>query len=243
MENLSDYLVKNPKQIEIYLNRLATEKCIIAASFGDNTSFLTAILNVDEKDQRLTIDCGPKEYLNKALLSIGIVNLKADFAGIKVLFEGRNIKKAGSSEKMALSVKIPEQLYWVQRRLVYRMRSPLSKDSYCKISLTNTEKHQESINLKLYDLSIKGFAFLCDTADTADQFAPNAEFKNCTLVLENEGIHTVSFVIRSKSPLNPIKPNKNQRIGCEFSHVSIQAESAFLRYMQKIEREIKRNQK
>lgn len=246
MENLSQYLVNNPKQIEINLKRMAAEKCLIAAGFGDNNSFLTAILDIDEKNQIVTIDCGPKEYLNKELLNVGLVDFKADFGGIKVLFQGRDIKRAGNSGQPTLSIKIPDKMYWVQRRIVYRMRSPLSKKSYCSVVLSNSEQQEERVNFKLYDLSIKGFSILSDTAELSNQLTPSTEFNGCTLVLEQEGIiesHTISFIVKSKYPLNRDKPQKNQRIGCEFLNISIQAESAFLRYMQKIEREIKRNQK
>lgn len=246
MENLSDYLITNPKQIEIYLKRLAAEKCLIAAGFGENNSFLTAIIEVDEKKQILTIDCGPKEYLNKELLNVGIVNLKADLGGIKVLFEGLNIKKSGKSDQTALSIKIPDQLYWVQRRNVYRMRSPLFKNSYCSIVLMNDEQQEETVNFKLYDLSVKGFSILSDTDEMAAQLTPSTEFNNCKLILdheENDKPHIISFIVKSKNHLNPNKPKKNQRIGCEFANISIQSESSFLRYIQKIERDIKRKQK
>jgi len=49
MENLSEYRVKNPKLILSYLKTLATEKCLLIVNFGENFSFLTVILDIDEK--------------------------------------------------------------------------------------------------------------------------------------------------------------------------------------------------
>ncbi len=145
MEDFSNYLVKNPKQIINYLKTLAKEKCLIAAGFGDNNSFLTAILEINEKSQTIIIDCGPKEYLNRELLSVGLVNCTADFNGIKVLFKGRRVKKAGNPSAPALSIQIPELLYWVQRRKFYRVRSPLSKNSYCTIHLQETASEAKKV--------------------------------------------------------------------------------------------------
>lgn len=243
MNNLSEYLVKNPKQILIHLKALANEKCLISANFGENHTFLTVILGIDEKKQIITIDCGPKEYLNKELLSLGIVDCKAEHTGIKVLFEGRGIKKAGKLGQPALSVQIPESIYWIQRRQFYRVRSPLSKNSYCTITFPQTvvdKDENRTLNFQLFDLSATGFSILSESDELAEQLTPSTEFNNCQLVLDNADRHNISFVVRSKFAFNANKPNKNQRIGCEFVRTPPKAESAFLRYMQEIEREIKR---
>jgi len=244
MENISGYLVKQPKQVLTHLKTLASEKCLITASFGDNSSFLTAILDINEKKQLITIDCGPKEYLNKELLSQGVVQCKTVFSGIKVLFEGRNVKKAGKVSDTALSIALPESLYWIQRRQFYRVRSPLSKDSFCNIPIQNEALNKaENTPFKLFDLSATGFSILSDTIEQADQLETLSEYNNCTLTLENSATQVISFTVRSKHPINQLKPNKNQRIGCEFINLPPRSESTFLRYMQDIEREIKRTKK
>ena len=243
MENLSEYLVKAPKLILSYLKTLATEKCLIVVNFGDNFSFLTVILDIDEKEQIITIDCGPKEYLNKKLLSEGVVNLKTDLGGVKVLFEGRDIKKAGTPGQKSLSIRIPKHIYWIQRRRFYRVRSPLSKNSYCSIAIPESKENKETVNYKLYDLSASGFAIISDTEKLAEHLTLETQFNNCKLIFDTTETHTISFIVRSKLALNRRKPNKAQRIGCEVLDISPKIESAFLRYMQDVERAIKRNQK
>lgn len=244
MDNLSDYLVKQPKQVLNHLKTLKSEKCLIAATFGEDFSFLTAILDINEKKKIITIDCGPKEYLNRELLSQGTVHCKANFSGIKVLFEGREVKKAGKLGETALSIKIPETLYWIQRRKFYRVRSPLSKNSFCSITFPNDEnKESEVIDFKLFDLSATGFAILCDTAEQADRLTVSSEYSNCKLVLEDSTTEYITFTVRSRHALNQSRPDKNQRIGCEFLNLPAKSEATFLRYMQDIQREIKRTQK
>ncbi len=241
MKNLSQYLVKNPKQVLTHLKALMANKCLISASFGEGQSFLTAILAIDEKKQTITIDCGPKEYLNKELLSCGIVDCKTDFEGIKVLFKGHHITKSGDADQFTLQMKIPETLYWVQRRKSYRVRSPLSKNSFCTITIQDTENQtEETHDLKLYDISVTGFSILCETQELAEQMLIISEFDHCKLVLEDNKTHQISFIVQSKVPLNANKPKKTQRIGCKFINATPGTESAFLRYMQMIEREIKR---
>ena len=241
MEKLSNFLVKNPKQILIHLKTLLTEKCLIAVGFGENHSFLTAILEIDEKNRIITVDCGPKEYLNKELLSAGIVECKADFKGIKVLFEGRDVKRAGKPDQPALSIKIPDQIYWVQRRMFYRVRSPLSKNSYCTITFQSSDlEDAKTLSFKLFDLSISGFSIISDSLEQAKEIRLDTEFKDCKLVLNDTETHTISFVPHNRLAANPNSPEKSQRIGCEFVSLSPRTENAFLRYMQGIEREIKK---
>ncbi len=242
MENISTFLIKNPKQILNYLTTLSTEKCLIAAGFGDRHSFLTAILEIDEKNRTVIMDCGPKEYLNKELLNLGIVDCKADFKGIKVLFEGRDVKRTGKPDQPALSIRIPDQIYWVQRRQFYRVRSPLSKKSYCIITFQSSASDDaKNLSFKLYDLSISGFSIIGDSLEQAKEITMDAEFSNCKLVLNGTETHIISFIPHNRLAINPNSPEKSQRIGCEFVNLSPRTENAFLRYIQGIERENKRN--
>jgi c-di-GMP-binding flagellar brake protein YcgR len=241
MEKISKFLVNSPKQILTHLKTLLAEKCLIAAGFGENHSFLTAILEIDEKTRIIIIDCGPKEYLNKELLSSGIVECKADLKGIKVLFEGRDVKRAGKLDQPALSIKIPDQIYWVQRRMFYRVRSPLSKNSYCTITFQSSESEDaKTLSFKLFDLSISGFSIIGESLEQAKEIRLDTELNNCKLVLNDAETHTISFIPRNRLAVNPNSPAKNQRIGCEFVDLTPRAENAFLRYMQGIEREIKK---
>jgi len=242
MEEISNYLVKNPKQITNYLNTLSKEKCLISAVFGENNSFLTAILDIDEKKQTIIIDCGPKEYLNKELLNAGLVDCSADFNGIKVIFKGRQVKKAGKPSNPALSIQIPDLLYWVQRRQFYRVRSPLSKNSYCRIPLQETENETlQSFNFKLFNLSVSGFSITVEELALVNKITLNLEFTNCHLILNETETHAISFIPRNIIPINPNNPSKGHRIGCEFIDITPREENAFARYMQAIEREIKKN--
>ncbi len=242
MQDIKKYLVKNPKQVFTYLNMLSAERCLISATFGvdEKDTFLTAILDIDEKKQVISIDCGPKEYLNKKLLDSAIIKCSTEYKGIKVLFEGRKVKKAGSVSQPSFLVPIPSTLYWVQRREFYRIRSPLSKNSHCHVLVKNSETEEETtLNLKLFDISASGFAVLSESTMYSKQLVPSAQFENCKLVLDGEGELAISFEVRNKIPLNPNKPGKEQRIGCSILNVSPRVESTIIRYMQNIEREIK----
>lgn len=242
MEDISQYLAKNPKRVLTYFKILLEKKCLVKATFGKNQSFLTAIIDINENDKTLILDCGPKEYLNNELLNLGIVNCQSSHEGINVKFEGRGIEKAGTSDQMALSMKIPDSIYWIQRRKSHRVRSPLSKKSYCRISLSDPESdNHEDFDFQLYDLSATGFSILDENKEHNNELIPKNEFYNCQLVLEDDQAYSISFIVQTKMPFNPNHPKKTQRIGCEFIDLPASIEAAFLRYTQMIEREIKKN--
>jgi len=245
MTDIAKYLVRNPKQVLTYLKMLSAERCLISANFGtDNKdTFLTAIIDIDEKKQTITIDCGPKEYLNKKLLDSAIIKCSTKYKGIKVLFEGRKVKKSGKTGQPAFSLPIPGSIYWMQKRQFYRIKSPLSKNSYCTISFKDPETEEvTTVDLKLHDLSACGISILNDSADLSAQFSASARLDNCTLVLENEDKLTLDLEVRNKHPLNPNNPGKTERVGCKIVNPTPRVESTILRYMQKIEREIKQKE-
>jgi c-di-GMP-binding flagellar brake protein YcgR len=241
MNSISDYLIETPKQILKHLNTLFTEKSLITASYRGNNSFLTTILEIDESNQTLIIDGGSKENINDELLSSDIVNFKTEHNGIEISFKAKNIKK---SDKPAFSIKIPEQIYWIQRREFHRVKSPLSKQSYCSInfqknlfSISYEQEQSKTLTFKLIDLSTSGFAILSTTAELAKQFTPSTKFIDCRLILDNTDTHIISFIVRNKISLAQDKPEKYQRIGCEFFNITPEIESAFLHHMQSLEQE------
>jgi c-di-GMP-binding flagellar brake protein YcgR len=246
MTDIAKYLVRNPKQVLTYLKMLSAERCLISATFGtDNKdTFLTAIIDIDEKKQTITIDCGPKEYLNKKLLDSAIIKCSTKYKGIKVLFEGRKVKKSGKPGQPAFSLSIPSSIYWMQKRQFYRIKSPLSKNSYCTISFKDPETEEvTTVDLKLNDLSACGISVLNESTDFSAQFSPSATFDKCSLVLENEETLNIDLEVRHKLPLNPNNPGKTERIGCKIINPTPRVESTILRYMQNIEREIKQKEK
>ncbi|MCK5829918.1 MAG: flagellar brake protein [Methylococcales bacterium] len=242
MQNISEYKNQNQKQILSYLKLLLTEKCLISANFGANKkdTFLTAFIEVDQKQQTITIDCGPKEYLNKRLLSSPIIKFSTKYQGIKVLFEGRKVKKAGSPSQPSFTIAIPNSIYWIQRRQFYRVKSPLSKNSFCVVSLYNEKTKEETmLKLQLYDISATGFSFINESMEFNELFNPSLKFEQCKLILENEEEHPISFETIHNTFLNPNNPKVGVRIGCCFTEVASMLQSSIIRYMQEVEREIK----
>jgi len=247
MPNESDYLVRNQKRIVEYLTDLFKGKCIISAHFGDNNaSFLTAILELDPKNNIIKLDTAPSELLNKQLLSAAKVLFRTEINGIKVSFSGKNIKKTTSNDGTAFEMPLPTALFWMQRRQFYRVKVPLAHHgSYCKIlcrSEAKSEGAEEIVQtgkFKIADLSITGFAFLNPDPSFTGHFAEGNSFHECCLYLHEGSYSDVSFTIKDITVVKLTPTTSQQRIGCLFTDVSPTFQSGIQRYMQDIERQQK----
>jgi c-di-GMP-binding flagellar brake protein YcgR len=236
MEGESSFLIRNQAQIISHLSLLFTNKCLLSANFGDNNnSFITTILEIDKKNNSLILDYAPKEYLSRQALDSPNTFFKTEYLGIKVTFQVTRLAKTQHEGHPAFIMPIPESILWLQRREFYRVKSPISKSSYCRLILED----REPIDLKLYDISLSGFSMLNEYSEIFHLLVLNAHFDQCKLILSETGEDTVSFEVRSLYIINPEKLNKIEKIGCKFTRITSAFESTIQRYMQKIERENK----
>jgi len=234
MSDISSFSIQNPKQIVSHLSLLVKNKCLLSARFGaNNESYITTLLSVNEGNNTVVLDYGPKEDLNQRILNAGKVSFDTDYNGIKVSFAGTELKKIAHKGDSAFSMSIPRSLYWMQRREYYRVKSPLSKTSYCQLIVEG----REPVNLKLYDISLTGFAMLNVSKEVSDLLIPGTSFSQCKLILSEAGESPISFEICAKYIINPDKPQKIQKIGCKFNKITRSVEEVIQRYMHQIQRE------
>lgn len=245
MENESNYLIRNSKLIFSHLTDLVKKKCIISAHFGENnTSFLTAIVELDQKNNVLKLDCGPTELLNKQLLNSSKVLFRTEMDGIKVSFSGKDIKKSKHADHAVFTMPIPSAIFWMQRRHYYRVKIPLSHaGSYCEITFRVTNEDGstgiQTVNFRLSDISISGFSFLNPNTEFVSHFEADKPFSECTLYLHDGNQSNIGFIVKDTIKIKSTVTTNEQRIGCLFTEITPTFESSILRYMQDIERQMK----
>lgn len=234
MSDISSFSIQNPKQIINHLSLLVKNKCLLTARFGaNNESYITTLLGVNEANNSVILDYGSKEDLNQRILNAGRVAFDTDYNGIKVSFTGSALKKITYKNDPAFSMPIPKSLYWMQRREYYRVKSPISKASYCQLIIEG----REPVNLKLYDISLTGFAMLNVSREISDLLVPGSSIPQSKLILADTGEGMISFEIRAKYIINPDKLQKIQKIGCRFIDLARPVEEIIQRYMHQIQRE------
>jgi len=236
MNDNSSFTVYNRRQIIHNLSILIKNKCLVSVRFDEGKAFfLTAILDIDETNNAMIFDYGPKEVLNKQLLNSTRIIFQADFAGIKSSFRSNTPKQILYNGEPAFTIPIPESIFWMQRREYFRIKSPRSKGSYCQLIL----KDREPINLMLYDISLTGFSVLNTSGEISDLLVSGTQFERCKLVLSETGEDVISFKVCSKLIMNPNKIDrlKIQKIGCLFTHITPVFESVVQRYINQLQRE------
>lgn len=213
---------------------LIKAKCFLSARIGtNNESYITTLLGVDTEKNILILDYGPKEDLNQHMLNASKVIFDTEYNGIKVSFTGTELKKISHKGDAAFSMFIPKSMYWMQRREYYRVKSPLTKASFCQLKLEN----KDPVNLKLYDICITGFAMLNLSKEISELMVPGAKFSHSKLILSEVGETDISFEVCAKYVINPDKLQKFQKIGCKLINNTRPVEEIIQRYMNQIQRE------
>ncbi|MFI3184584.1 MAG: flagellar brake protein [Methylococcaceae bacterium] len=234
MSDLSPFSIQNPKQISRHLSVLLKNKCLLIARFGaNNESYITTLLCINEESNTVILDYGPQETLNQQLLQAPKIDFGTDFSGIEVSFAADALKKTTYQGEPAFSMPLPKSFFWRERREYYRVKSPLSKSSYCQFVLEG----REPVNLKLCDMSLTGFAMLNVSKEISDALIPRSSFEQGKLIFSEADESFISFEVRYKHIINPDKPQKIQRIGCQFIQISRSTEETIQRHMQQLQRE------
>ncbi len=234
MSDISSFSIQNPKQIISHLSLLIKNKSLLSARFGaSNESYITTLLAVSEKLNTVVLDYGSKEDLNQHILQAGKVSFDAEYNGIKVSFTGAGLKKITHRGDPAFSMPIPKSLYWMQRREYFRVKVPLLRPSYCQLMIAG----RAPVNLKLYDISLTGFAMLNVSKEISELLIPGQVFEQGKLILPDIGEGIVSFEVCAKYIINPEKVQKIQKIGCKIIKRPRSVEDIIQRYMHQIQRE------
>lgn len=236
MEYESAFLIRRPEQVIGKLSVLLKNKCLLTACFGKNNSFVTTIFDIHIKNNLLIFSHSPKDGSIEQLLNNQKITFRAEYLGVKVAFDATKLASIQHQGAPLFAIPIPESILWIEARDSHRVKSPVSKSSYCQLMLAE----QEPVSLKLYDISLIGFSMLTDSKEVSDLMILYTAFEQCKLILADTGEDTISFETRSKYIINPENLNRIEKIGCKFTRITPAFEDAVQRYILQIERENQR---
>jgi flagellar brake protein len=234
MESQSDFVISSPEKIISKLSILLKNKNLLTVSFGDRgQNFVSTILEINKKDNVFICDGCDEELLDKALNSPRIF-FKTEHMGALVTFDSGKIAKTQYQGVLAFSVPIPSSMRWLEQREFYRMRVPVPTTSCCQLTLAD----HGVINLKLYDISLRGFSIINASEDISKLLVTGGQFEKCKLIFEDKQEVIMSFEIRSKFLVNANNLNKTERMGCKFTQITPTFENTIHSYILQIEREL-----
>jgi len=238
-EEFGRYFLDNRREVGFYLDLLQKRSCLVTAYVDKGEQFfLTAIVAVDPENRQISIDPPPAEALKVAALSARKLTLVANLDHVKMQWRLSGLQEATGLERSALSAGMPGMLLRLQRREFFRLEPPITQPLHCGVVVESELGAASTFDLKVSDISGGGVCVNAPT-DMADDFRPNALFRNCRLDIPGEGVLLVNLRVRKAVEFSALEGRHHLRVGCEFVSLPGTRLAMIERYITRIERERK----
>lgn len=234
-ENQSPYLVHSHREIVALLRSIGEQHQLITMLVnGGADAVVTSILQVDDTNNAVIIDCAPSALLNQRITQSEDIAFEASLDKVRILFSVASASPTEHEGRPALSIPIPVGLIRLQRREYYRVNTPVLNPILCRI-LLDSDADENSYAMPLVDISCGGIALLDDKKLLDSTIG--REYENCHIDLPGLGVVTVTLQIRNSQELTLFNGKTNRRLGCLFVNLSKGMLAAVQRYIMYLERE------
>ncbi|MDY0074209.1 MAG: flagellar brake protein [Thauera sp.] len=231
-DDLSRYLIHREREIKFILRQLRDARALIQAYAKESShSFLTAILDLDEDDDRLLLDISPDQSLNARLTTGQTLDCVTQLDKVRIQFRVSGVQISERQDGQVFVAALPDKLLRLQRREFYRLQTPPTHTLKCIVPL---EDEQEAV-LRILDISGGGIAVAVPPDDLP--FTPGCEYPDCRIVLPDSLPVSARLIVRNLFRLTTRNGTEVLRAGCEFADMPRGAEEAIQRYIFKVERD------
>jgi c-di-GMP-binding flagellar brake protein YcgR len=125
IEDLEQYQVRSRREIVALLRSLKDSNQFVQMMFGEGAdAVVTSVLQVDEKDSLVVVDCAPGRLQNERIAASERVSFETMLERIRILFSTEQVQACAYDGRPAFCFPIPPTLYRLQRRQHYRARTP-----------------------------------------------------------------------------------------------------------------------
>lgn len=228
------FLVTSKVGIANSLRSMAKQNTMVYVSkAGSDTGKISAILDVDTNRGVFILDYTSDKAFNQQLTRPGNLHFNASVDSVKIQFSLRDSARTIQFEgRPAYELKIPEEIYRIQRRQHFRIEIPVSSN----VQLTTKDNANKVVSFKLRDISAGGLA-LFDTEDILTDAEIGKEYKDCTLLLEELGQVKTNLIVRRVSFQGANPDKKIKVVACEFSDMSNYDQITVQNYIGRLERQ------
>ena len=234
-ENQSPYVVHSRREIVALLRAIGEHHQLITMLInGGADAVVTSILEVDDANDAVIIDCAPSALLNQRITQSDDIAFEASLDKVRILFSVEGADDVLHEDRPALRIPIPPTLIRLQRREYYRVNTPMSNPILCRIPLP-ADGGGGSYATPLVDISCGGIALLDDKKIL--DITIGGEYENCRIDLPGLGVITVTLQIRNSQELTLFNGKTNRRLGCQFVDLSKAMLAAIQRYIMHLERD------
>jgi c-di-GMP-binding flagellar brake protein YcgR len=235
-DELSRYTIHSRREIVALLRNVSERNQLVhmqADSSGD--SIVTSILDVDDADGVVIIDCAPSKLTNMHLLESDHVSFETVLDNIRMLFSVSSIESCMHQARPALRIALPASLIRLQRRESYRVQTPVASPVNCIIPMFNeTNQVTTWITVVVANIGAGGLRLIDDKKLIAASLGKN--FEDCTIELP-DGPVTMTLQLRDMQDAILRNGRHVRRLGMMFVEPPTSAVTLVQRYIMKIERE------
>ena len=224
------YIVRDLRQIRALLRALIDQRSPLGVQpDGRGQSFPSAVLEVG--DDTLLLDGSRQASVNRSVAGAGFLLCFALVDRVKVRFRVVRPRQQEHDGYVAFRAGLPDELYHLQRRELYRLATPLDDSPSCRVP---DPAGGEPMSWRVADISAGGLALLLP----ADQqlFELDQRHAGCELELPGGPAITVTLVVRNLVTHRRADGIEQQRVGLRFEDLPRGADTAIQRHIFDIER-------
>lgn len=234
------YAVYNALEIVRIFRGLIAKRALVTVHASEgSSSFVTAVLEVDEDDETIVCDYGVDAALTERLLNAPDLTFVTQLDHVRVQFTAGDATVESYEGGPAFRIPIPEVLTRLQRREHYRLKVPRGRPLLCQftpVASGDTPMAERRIALPVYDISCGGIALV----GWPEDFVPYAgqDLPGASIVLPDLGDLVADLRVVHVEGKTGSGPNAG-RFGCRFAKATPSATLLVQRYINRIERELR----
>jgi c-di-GMP-binding flagellar brake protein YcgR len=233
-EDMEPYRVRSRREIISLLRNIGERNQLVRMVINNGAdTVVTSILDVDESDDTVMLDCAPTATMNHRVLESESLAFETVLDSIRILFDAPGIDSITYDNLPAFVIPLPQSLIRLQRREFYRVPTPLTNPVTCTIPV-KTEDQVIQVNATLHNISGGGISIVDEKKLIDPTFGQI--YDNCRINLPGGPI-TVSLQIRNLLELTLTNGKSIHRLGCQFVNPSNGTLAAVQKYITKLERE------
>jgi c-di-GMP-binding flagellar brake protein YcgR len=227
------YMVRNRRQIRMLMQALIDQRATLSAHpDGREQSFPSAVLEVDEDG--VLLDGSPMPAVNRSAANAGFLLCFAQVDKVMVRFRVEQPQQQEQGGHVAFRAELPEELYHLQRRELYRLETPVGDSPWCSVP---DPAGGEPLRWRAVDISAGGIALLLPAEQQV--FKLQQRHAGCVLELPDGTAITTNLVVCSLVTRKQANGVEQERVGLRFEALPRGADAAIQRYIFRIDRERK----
>lgn len=240
-ENLSDkvladddkrFTVTDRKEMVRTFRGLAKDMINISAIYhGGHDMLLTAVIDVDPEKGVVYLDTNASELNNQRLRASKRTHFVTMIDGAKIQWATDSIQMDEYDGRPAFRIAIPETMQRIQRRGVFRIKTPIANPLVCKIPLP--ENKQATVTLA--DICAEGIGVVLPD-EGIPEIVRGAQFENCTIDFPEIGVIAMTMTVQSTWEITLRNGSISHRAGLAFTDMRSGIQSRVQRYINNLQR-------